>query len=123
MPVSIINFIEGTRYSDHKRLKQKSPFKKLLRPKAGGIGFVMSAMGGQLSYILNVTIRYQDGVDELWGFLCGKGKRVQVNVEKLPITEELLGHYSKDIEYRKRFQKWLNDLWSEKDKRLVTPSI
>ena len=48
LPVSIMNFVEGTRFTREKHDKQKSPFTHLLKPKAGGIGFVLSTMGEQL---------------------------------------------------------------------------
>ncbi len=38
--VSIMNFPEGTRFTEKKRAAQKSPFTRLLKPKAGGIGYV-----------------------------------------------------------------------------------
>ncbi|MBN1653459.1 MAG: acyltransferase [Deltaproteobacteria bacterium] len=117
-PVSIMNFIEGTRFAEAKRDAQNSPYRHLLRPKAGGIGFVLSAMGDQLSFILDITIFYPAGAPGFWSFLCGRVKRVEVHVEKHPITPTLLGDYSRDEQYRIRFQNWLNDLWAEKDERL-----
>jgi len=36
MPVSVMNFVEGTRFTSEKHSRQQSPFKHLLRPKAGG---------------------------------------------------------------------------------------
>ncbi len=115
MPVSIMNYVEGTRFSPEKLRRQNAPFKNLLRPKAGGTGFVLSAMGTQLGKVLNVTIIYPEGALEMWDFLCGRMPRVHVKVETLPITEEILGNYSEDREYRIGFQKWLNDLWIKKD--------
>ncbi len=114
-PVSIMNFTEGTRFTTVKQQRQKSPFKNLLRPKAGGIGFVLSAMGDQLSYILDVTISYPDGEPDFWEFLCGKMRRIHVSVRKIPVTDELVGDYTNDKDYRIRFQRWLNDLWNQKD--------
>lgn len=114
-PVSIMNFTEGTRFTKAKRDRQESPFKNLLRPKAGGVGFVLSAMGDQLSYILDITIAYPLGTPNFWDFLCGRVRRIDVQVKKLPITPDLLGDYAVDEQYRIRFQSWLNDLWKEKD--------
>ncbi|MCP4753695.1 MAG: acyltransferase [Proteobacteria bacterium] len=118
IPVSVMNFVEGTRFSNEKLKRQKSPYKNLLRPKAGGVGFVLSAMGDQLSNILDVTVSYPQGSQEFWAFLCGKVKQVKVNVEKLAITNDVLGDYLEDKEYRERFQKWLNERWLEKDRLL-----
>lgn len=118
MPVSVMNFIEGTRFRDDKHERQKSPYKNLLRPKAGGIGFVLSAMGDQLDYILDVTISYPNGAQEFWAFMCGNIKKVTVKVEKIPITDEILGDYTEDKEHRIKFQRWLNSVWTRKDEYL-----
>jgi len=115
IPVSIMNFVEGTRFTPEKHDAQKSPFAHLLKPKAGGIGFVLSTMGEQLSSILNVTIMYPGGDKRFWSFLCGRIKEIRVVVEKLPITDDLLGDYIDDKKYQAAFQNWLNDIWSEKD--------
>lgn len=117
-PVSVMNFIEGTRFRDEKHKRQKSPYKNLLKPKANGIGFVLSAMGDQLDHILDVTIAYPHGTQELWSLLCGDIKKVQVKIEKIPITAEILGNYSENREDRIRFQKWLNYRWQQKDEYL-----
>lgn len=118
IPVSIMNFVEGTRFSIEKHLKQRSPFKNLLKPKAGGIAFVLSTMGDQLNSILNVTISYPQGAQSFWSFLSSKAANIRVWVETLPITNDLLGDYSNDDNYRMRFQEWLNNLWTEKDELL-----
>jgi 1-acyl-sn-glycerol-3-phosphate acyltransferase len=118
IPVSIMNFVEGTRFSIEKHLKQKSPFKNLLKPRAGGIAFVLATMGDKLHSILNVTISYPQGVQSFWSFLSSKATDIRIWVETLPITKELLGDYTDDDNYRMRFQEWLNNLWAEKDKLL-----
>ena len=41
-PISIMNFVEGTRYTEEKHEKQKSPYTHLLKPKAGGVAFVIT---------------------------------------------------------------------------------
>ncbi len=55
-PVSIMNFVEGTRYTPEKATK--SAFSHLLTPKAGGIAFVLGSMGQYLNHIIDVTIVY-----------------------------------------------------------------
>ncbi len=115
MPISVMNFVEGTRFTKAKHEKQKSPFNNLLRPKAGGISFVLSAMGDQLSHIINVTIIYPQGPKTFWDFLCSKECDVVFRVDAIPITPDLIGDYSNDPGFRDRFQEWLNKIWSEKD--------
>ncbi len=115
LPVSVMNFVEGTRFTPYKHRKQKSPYRHLLRPKAGGVGFVMSTLGEYLTAILNVTIAYPEGRRSFWDFLCGRVKKIIVRIETLPVTKEMLGDYINDPSYRDVFQNWLNNLWAEKD--------
>lgn len=115
-PVSVMNFVEGTRFTEAKHKNQNSPFRHLLKPKAGGTGFVFTAMGHQLHSILNVTIKYPENDLHFWNFLCGRTKEVKVMIEKIPVTDDMVGDYVSDPEYQKRFQNWINDLWIKKDK-------
>ena len=119
MPVSIVNFVEGTRFTEYKHSKQKSPFNHLLKPKAGGIAFVMQAMGEQISKVVNVTIHYPEGVPTFADFIAGKVKSVNVQVEVMPVSANLIGDYSNDPEFRVRFQSELNTLWQAKDAQIA----
>lgn len=124
IPVSVMNFIEGTRFTEEKHRRQNSPFTNLLRPKAGGMAFVLSAMGGEkMKKILNVSICYPDGIRSFWDFLCGGISSVKVHIEELPITKELLGDYLDNEKFRDEFQEWVNRLWMEKDLRLSAMSL
>ncbi len=120
IPVSVMNFVEGTRFTREKHERQQSPYRHLLRPKAGGVGFVLSAMGDQLDSILNVTIIYPGGDTSFWSFLCGRIREIRVTVERIPVTADILGDYTGDAAYQARFQTWLNGLWAEKDRLLGT---
>ena len=120
IPVSVMNFIEGTRFTPEKHQQQLSPYTHLLKPKAGGIAFVLEAMGKQMDQMLNVTIVYPGCTRNFWEFLCGKVEQVVVRVESLPISEELMGDYFKDKKFRVIFQNYLNSIWVEKDKLIGT---
>jgi 1-acyl-sn-glycerol-3-phosphate acyltransferase len=120
VPVSIMNFLEGTRFTPEKSQKQNSPFNHLLKPKAGGIALVLGSMGSQLRSILDVTIVYPEGVQSIWTFLCSKSMTVKVRIKQLPVTEGLIGDYLVDREFRQRFNNWLNNLWAEKDQLIET---
>ena len=117
-PVAILNFVEGTRFTKEKHRKQQSPFKHLLKPKAGGIAFVLETMGEQLQNILNVTITYPKGVRGFWGFCCGEISEIRVKVEEIPVKNEMIGDYANDPDFKKQFQSWLNDVWVEKDNQI-----
>ena len=118
-PVSIMNFVEGTRFTDEKHIKQNSPHSHLLKPKAGGVAFVLGAMGDQLDSILNVTISYPHKKKSFWDFMCGRVDLIRVRVEILPITENLTGDYFFDKEYSAYFRNWLNNLWDKKNNILM----
>ncbi|MFZ5563537.1 MAG: acyltransferase [Thermodesulfobacteriota bacterium] len=118
MPVSVMNFLEGTRFTRGKHARQQSPYAHLLKPKAGGIAFVLASMGESLKRIVNVTIVYPPGPNSFWDFVCGRISRIRVHVETLPITGELIGDYFEDEAFRDRFQVWVNDLWEAKDRQI-----
>ncbi len=117
-PVTIMNFVEGTRFTADKHDKQQSPYRYLLKPKAGGVAFVLGAMGEQLHKILDITIHYPKGIPSFWDYISGKVRDITVQVKVLPVTPDLLGDYN-DAQYRERFQLWVNRLWQQKDQQLA----
>ncbi|MBB1334923.1 acyltransferase [Pseudoalteromonas sp. SR44-5] len=118
MPVSVVNFVEGTRFTAQKHSRQNSPFPHLLKPKAGGVAFVMQAMGEQISKVVNVTIQYPEGIPTFMDFASGRVKQINIHVEVMPVSQELIGDYTGDSEFRVRFQSELNRLWQEKEQQL-----
>ncbi len=118
MPVSVMNFVEGTRFTPEKHQRQQSPFKHLLRPKAGGTAFVLNALGDQFKTILNATIIYPHGVKNIWEYACGELDEIIVRVEQIPVTKNILGDYFNDEAFQKRFQSWLNSLWQQKNDQI-----
>ncbi|MBA3536241.1 MAG: acyltransferase [Tatlockia sp.] len=115
-PVSIMNFIEGTRYNHDKSQQQNSPYRHLLKPKAGGISFVISAMGKQFNSLLDVTIIYSDKQHSLWDFLCKRVRTIKVHVRELPIPAQFINSSLIDNDKtQSEFRTWLNNYWLEKD--------
>ena len=117
-PVSIMNFVEGTRFTSEKHHQQQSPYAHLLKPKAGGIALVLGSMGEQIQRVLDVTIVYPDGITNFWALLCGKMRRIKVRVRSLPVSAELRGDYTNDEHYRAGLQRWLNNIWAEKNRSI-----
>ncbi|MGV8057698.1 MAG: acyltransferase [Smithellaceae bacterium] len=116
VPTSIMNFLEGTRFSQAKHVRQQSPYRHLLKPKAGGIALALDTLGDKFHSLLNLTIIYPDGVPTFWEFLCGKVKRVIVRIGQVEVPQHLLhGDYEGDETYRAAFQQWVQQLWQEKD--------
>ena len=118
-PVAVFNFMEGTRFTPQKHEAQNSPYRHLLKPKAGGTGFVLGAMGKQLHTLLNITLHYPCPDFGFWALLSGKINQVVVRIEAVPIPEELRNrNYQEDDAYRLQVQQWVGALWDEKDKQL-----
>jgi 1-acyl-sn-glycerol-3-phosphate acyltransferase len=118
-PVSIFNFLEGTRLTPEKHAKQASPFRHLLKPKAGGAAFVLGSMGDQLNKMLDISIIYPHSRSNIWDLLCGKVPTVVADIRVINIPPQFLGKdYANDAAFKAEFQAWLNTLWEEKDKHL-----
>ncbi len=115
-PTSVINFVEGTRFSEAKRDKRNVPYRHLLNPRAGGFAVAMSAMGELFDAVLDVTLVYPDGPAQFWEMCCGRHVEVIIDVKERPIEPWLVeGDYENDREFRRRVHAWLGDIWQEKD--------
>ncbi|TVP57497.1 MAG: acyltransferase [Halomonadaceae bacterium] len=119
-PVTVFNFLEGTRFTPEKHQAQNSPYTHLLRPKAGGAGFVLGAMGEQLHTMLDITIVYPDGAGGIWDYLAGRMQRIVVTIKRREIPAQFLGRdYVNDPEFRNQFQNWVSDIWQQKDQHIT----
>jgi len=116
IPTSVMNFLEGTRFSRETHAKQQSPYQYLLKPKAGGMALALSVLGEKFHSFLDITIVYLDGIPTFWQFLCGKVKRITVYISQVEIPPNFLsGDYEGDQVFRTEFQQWVQQLWQEKD--------
>lgn len=119
IPTSVMNFLEGTRFTPAKHQRQNSPYKHLLKPKAGGIALALNAMGNKFQAILDVTIVYPEGAPDFWHFLTGKVQRIIIRVRTLPVPRELAqGDYAGDPAVREAYQQWVHQMWLAKDEQI-----
>ncbi len=119
IPTSVMNFVEGTRFTKAKHAKQKSPYRHLLKPRAGGMAMALATMGEDFQALLDVTIAYPGGTPTFWDLLCGRMRKVVVRVAARPIPPELLGVTDiADPAFRTGVQAWLGEMWAEKDRAL-----
>jgi 1-acyl-sn-glycerol-3-phosphate acyltransferase len=115
-PISILNFLEGSRFNPEKHRRQQSPYRHLLKPKAGGIAFVLGAMGDKLDAIIDVAIVYDQGKMKFWELLSGQIPKITVRIKEISIPPEYVGRdYMNDFEFRENFQVWVRELWEQKD--------
>ncbi len=118
-PVSIINFVEGTRFTPQKKSRQKdNHFTYLLTPKAGGVAFVLGSMGEYLHKIIDITIVYPDKIPTFWEYISGGVNNIIIDFQVIPVSDSLTGDYFNDPEYKNHFFTYLNALWQEKDQRI-----
>jgi hypothetical protein len=111
-----MNFVEGTRFSPAKQRAQGSGFTHLLKPKAGGVAFVLDAMGTALHAVLDVTIVYPASRPSFADLFADRIPAIHLSVIERAIPSHLLGcNYTQDPQARERMQEWVNQLWLEKD--------
>jgi 1-acyl-sn-glycerol-3-phosphate acyltransferase len=119
-PFTLLNYLEGTRFTPEKHQQQNSPYQHLLKPKAGGLALALDILGNQIDALVDMTIVYPDGAPGYGEFWFGEVGRIAVNLRKIEIPDWVLGgNYEDDEEYRARFQAWVDQLWTEKD-RLIS---
>jgi len=115
-PYTLLNYLEGTRFTQEKHDQQKSPYKHLLKPKAGGLALALNILEDNIDALVDMTIVYPDGVPGYGDFWLGDVSRIAVNLRKIEIPAWVKGgNYEEDEEYRKRFQAWVHQIWTEKD--------
>ena len=120
-PTTIVNFVEGSRFTQEKHQQTHSTFQNLLPPKAAGIAMALNVLGKQFDKLLNVTLCYPDNNRQpFFDMLSGKLTRIVVHVDLQPIADELHGDYINDKSFKRHFQQWLNSLWQEKDRLLTS---
>ena len=118
VPVTIANFSEGTRFSEEKREEQDSPYRHLLRPRVGGIAYVLASLGDQLDAVIDVTLAYSSE-PTMWAFVTGKMKTIYVRVRRLDVPAEFLtAGITEPGPLRDRFKSWIEELWRQKDATL-----
>lgn len=112
VPVAVLNFLEGTRFTEEKRIEQDSPYKHLLRPRIGGAAFVLASLGELLDGVFDVTIAYPGHITTIWDFVCGRIDRIAVRTRFSKVFP--------NGEDREKVQQWIEQTWGEKDELLDT---
>ena len=118
-PVSMLIYAEGTRFTPEKHSRKNSPYKNLLKPRAGGIHTVLSCLGDELTSILNVTLVYPGHVSpSLLDFLLGKIPKVVIRIESHKLGESGVPSFE-TIQSKAgslAVRHFLNQSWEVKDK-------
>jgi len=116
LPVTILNFIEGTRFSREKHEDQQSPYRYLLRPRVGGIAFVLASLAEQLDAFYDVTIVYPTRDVSMLDFISNKVPWIRVVVRRIEVPEEFRSDaITERGPAREHFKEWVEQIWREKD--------
>ena len=120
LPVTVVNYLEGTCFTPEKHARQDSPYRHLLRPKSGGVAFTLAALGEELDALLDVTIVYPgNGIPGFWELISGQVPRVIVDIQTRRLDPDLWqGDYENDPEFRQFMHDWVDRLWQAKDERI-----
>jgi 1-acyl-sn-glycerol-3-phosphate acyltransferase len=124
IPVTIANFVEGTRITREKQDEQQSPYAHLLRPRVGGVAFVLASLGEQLDAMIDVTLVYPRPDVTMWDFVTNRVPKIIVRARQLQIPPEFCsGEAIEPGPARDRFKAWIEDIWREKDQLIesLTP--
>lgn len=118
-PTTVINFVEGTRFTEEKKRKRASPYENLLPPRAGGVALALDSMGEMFDTILDVTLVYPGRPPNFWQMMCGEFAGITIDIKKRPLEEWIVsGDYENDRAYRQKFHQWMTQVWTEKDERI-----
>lgn len=118
-PFTLLNYVEGTRFTPKKHALQKSPYKNLLKPKAGGIALALGALGDKIDGVLDMSIVYPDGIPTYADLWKGNIRRIGIDIRHISVPAELqarlsAGRYQDDEQTRQDMYVWLDKIWQEK---------
>jgi len=115
-PATIVNYLEGTRFTQQKHDRQNSPYRHLLKPKSGGVAYVVTHLGERVAQMIDVTLVYPKENNGFWAFLCGDLGPVRVHMQLRDIPEHFkTGDYQASDDFRQEFQQWIADIWQQKN--------
>lgn len=113
-PTTVLNFLEGTRFTLPKHQAQNARFDHLLNPKLGGLSYAITGLGDRLHRLIDVTICYPDGTPTFWDLLCGRCGAVEMTVQARELPPPVRAAIGPD-QVRTEITPWVEGIWREKD--------
>lgn len=115
VPVHLVSFVEGTRFSLAK-LRDAQAYARThglpvprhtLVPRSKGFAASIEGLRSHITTVYDLTIGYENGVPSLWQYIEGLVTRIHVHVRRFPIED--LPHSADDL------REWLLARWEEKN--------
>jgi len=101
-PGALLIFAEGTRYTETKYKKQKSPYEGLLKPKTGGLEIALKTVLPETP-VVDVTIKYLDEDTNFWRWLSGSKNDIAITIKQFRADEIT------------NTKLWLDERWKHKE--------
>ncbi len=113
-PCIVVNFAEGTRFTKEKHVRNKSPYRHLLKPKVAGPQLTLNSLHDRLDGIVDITLCYRNSRLGLWSLLSGTIPLISIHREVLEIPARLKKTPEKLSDF-KDFRGFMNERWALKD--------
>ena len=120
LPVTIVNYIEGTRFSREKREEQDAPYRYLLRPRIGGIAFVLASLAEELDAMYDVTVVYPRPDVSMLDFISNRVPWIRIVLRRIDVPEEFRSDaITEPGPAREHFKQWIEQIWRDKDELIA----
>ena len=117
-PSTAFSFAEGTRFTLQKHAAQESPYSNLLKPKVGALAIALSGMP-QVNTLVDFTVMYSSEKRSTWDFLCGDLSKAKVVAKTYSLPDTLKNSsFEKEDGFRKNFQKFVDEIWLNKEQTI-----
>ncbi len=84
-PAAMLIFAEGTRFSELRRDRSRSPYLHLLAPRLGGLSAMFDVLESIDPKVIDVTIAYPNQ-SNFWHFLGGSVGKIQIEATQFSMT-------------------------------------
>lgn len=116
IPVGVLNYVEGTRFTRAKHAEQESPYRHLLRPRVGGIAFVLASFTEQLDALYDLTVVYPREEVTILDFVTNKLPWLAIHARRIEVPAEFrTDAITQPGPARDHFKSWVETIWREKD--------
>lgn len=122
-PSTLINFVEGTRYTPIKAKAARSPYDHLMPPKVASVAIALGEIGKDIDFVVDTTLNYPNNAYPHKPFidlLKGRLTDICADIRLVKITPELVGDYLNDKNFKHEFTMHMREVWKHKDETIKT---